>query len=347
LDWVGAFAGTIQNSLENRARMRDLGVAGMSKGRWLRTGILILGWLGCGGQSVSSPEPERVAQPTEVAAVSHGGTEAGVATEERGQPRVQPADFQYLGAFRLPGDGERPATFAYGANAATFNPDGDRNGRNDGFPGSLFIMGHDRMAYGELPNGNQIAEVDVPAPVVSKDPEALTQARFLQPFREAARGLFTEYDELPRVGMQYLNSSATGPKIHLAWGQHFHEDPADQGPTHAWIEPDLSHPNPRGAWHVGQESPYAVNGYLFEIPAEWADRHASGRCLATGRYRDGAWSGQGPALIAYRPWTNASGAPAAAEARLEATVLLKYANSRETEDVVTRSLRGYQHAVLW
>lgn len=31
--------------------------------------------------------------------------------------RVQPGDFEYLGAFRLPGGEQRPATFAYGGKA--------------------------------------------------------------------------------------------------------------------------------------------------------------------------------------------------------------------------------------
>jgi len=39
--------------------------------------------------------------------------------------RLQPDDFTYLGAFRLPTGGERPFTFEYGGSAITFNPDGD------------------------------------------------------------------------------------------------------------------------------------------------------------------------------------------------------------------------------
>ncbi|HNZ18133.1 MAG TPA: hypothetical protein PLB67_12865 [Candidatus Hydrogenedentes bacterium] len=259
---------------------------------------------------------------------------------------VDPADFAYLGAFRLPGDGERPETFGYGGNAMTFNPQGDPAGDNDGFPGSLFVMGHERLPYGELPNGNQIAEVSIPRPVAAKSPGALPQAAFIQPFRDAARGLFTEYCEIPRVGMALIADPATGPKLHLAWGQHFHEDAAAQGPTHAWLEPGLDNPNPQGAWHIGHQSLYSVNGYLFEIPREWADAHTGGRRLATGRYRDGGWSGQGPALFAYQPWTD-DGAPAAPGTRLKEIPLLLYRSSRDSEDVVNQALRGYQHADEW
>ena len=258
---------------------------------------------------------------------------------------VQPPDFSYLGAFRLPDDGDRPRTFAYGGNAMTFNPAGDATGEGDGFPGSLLVMGHDRMPYEELPDGNQVAEVSIPKPSVTKDPSQLPQASFVRPFHDIARGMFSEYDELPRVGMACVDHADTGSKLHIAWGQHFHEDEQDQAPTHAWLDVDGA--NARGPWYVGNESLYSVNGYLFEIPAAWAEAHVGGRCLATGRYRDGGWSGQGPALVAYRPWMDAKGTAAQAGTRLEPVVLLKYADSRTTEDTVAQSLRGYQHADEW
>lgn len=257
---------------------------------------------------------------------------------------IQPDNFEYLGAFRLPGGEDRPQTFAYGGGAMTCNPDGDPGGSADGFPGSLFIMGHVRLPYGELPDGNQIAEIAIPAPVRSKNPEALSQASFIQPFQDAARGLFTECSEIPRTAMEYLDTPETGPKIHLGWGQHIQED--SPGPTHAWIDPDLSAPHPQGSWFIGDYSPYSVNDYIFTIPREWALANSGGRLLATGRFKDGGWSGQGPALFAYRPWLD-DGSPATPNTHLDATVLLLYANSRDNEDVVNHSLKGYQHVDEW
>lgn len=263
-----------------------------------------------------------------------------------GMQLVQPNDFQYLGAFRLPGDFERPATFARGGNAMTFNPDGDPSDAADGFPGSLFITGHDRMPYGDLPNGNQFAEVTVPVPVISKNLDQLNQAAFIQEFRDVAQGLFVSYDEIPRIGIQYLSNPATGPKIHIAWGQHFQESPEDQIPTHAWISPNLSSPDPQGTWYIGNQSFYSVNGYMFEIPTSWADVHTYGRYLATGRFKDGGWSGMGPALFAYRSWIDENGTPAAPNTHLQETVLLLYENSRNTENI-ERTLQGYQHPDEW
>jgi hypothetical protein len=257
--------------------------------------------------------------------------------------RLYTSDFTYLGAFRLPGDGERPYTFAYGGNAMTFRPDGDPSGSADGFPGSLFVTGHDRLASGILPNGSQIAEISIPVPVVSKNLAELNQAMFIQGFHDAAQGLFPSLDEIPRIGMEYLYTPATGAKIHLTWGQHLQ----DEVPSHAWIDPNLAAPNPQGTWYIGNQYIESVNGYLFEVPASWADMFAGGRYLATGRYRDGGWSGQGPALFAYRPWIDEIGTPAPSGTRLSETVLLLYESSLNTDDVVSQSLNNYQHTDEW
>lgn len=258
--------------------------------------------------------------------------------------RVSPSDLEYLGAFRLPVGGERPLTFEYGGNAMTFRPGGDPGGPADGFPGSLFVTGHDRMPYGELPDGSRVAEIDIPAPVVSREIEALPAARLLQPFVDVTGGLFAGIDEIPRLGMQYLDRPETGPLVHLAWGEHL--PPLPGRPTHAWFRPDLSTPDPRGAWFLGGLSPFAVNGYMLEIPDDWASAHASGRVLGTGRYRDGGLAGMGPALFAYRPWLDAAGTPPAAGATLPATTLLLYASALDTERI-ERCLAGTQHADTW
>jgi hypothetical protein len=255
---------------------------------------------------------------------------------------LQPADFTYLGAFRLPGTDERPKTFAYGGNAMTFNPDGDPTGAADGFPGSLFVMGHDRIPYGDLPDGNQVAEVSIPAPFTGKNLEGLNSAEFLQNFQNIAANAFTELDEIPKVGMAYLNRKETGPLIHLTWGEHL--QPQDQA-SHAWFSPDLSHPYVQGYWFIGQQDLYSVNGYLFEIPENWANTHTEGRVLATGRMRDGGQGGMGPVILAYRPWLE-DGSPAPNGTHLEEVPLLLYEKSSNTEEF-TRCMTGYQHADEW
>ncbi|MCP5195531.1 MAG: hypothetical protein H6974_01850 [Gammaproteobacteria bacterium] len=254
--------------------------------------------------------------------------------------RLTANDFIYLGAFRLPGDDTPPRTFAYGGNAMTFNPDGDP-GNNDAYPGSLFVMGHDRIA-GELLNGNQIAEITIPEPVIARNLTDLPQARFIQGFHEALAGYFHEMDEIPKVGMAYLNHPATGPKIHLTWGQHLQPENV---PSQAWFNPTLATPNFQGVWFIGHQNLYSINGYLFEIPAAWADLYAQGRRLATGRMRDGGQGGMGPTLFAYRPWQDNGSAPPSGT-RLMETPLLLYENAYATDQIV-RAMNGYQHPDEW
>lgn len=292
---------------------------------WLLGALLTLTC--CGGDSTDEPE-------------APDGSD-GVPLTPSGE-LIQPSGISYLGAFRLPGGEDRPQSFAYGGNAMTFRPDGDPGG-GDVYPGSLFLTGHDRLAYGELPDGDQVAEISIPAPGASRAVEALPTAAFLQGFHEVTGGLFAGLDEIPRVGLLYL-SGPGGARLHLAWGQHLQEE---EVPSHACLQPTLASPSPRGPWFIGDQSAYSVNGYLLEIPETWAEAHASGRTIGTGRYRDGGWSGMGPALFAYVPWTDASGTLAAPRSRLAATTLLLYESSTASDDVVSRALRDYQHADEW
>ena len=149
---------------------------------------------------------------------------------------IQPADLTYLGVFRLPQGSGRPYTFEYGGAAMTFNPDGDISGSADGFPGSLFIMGHDRLPYGELPDGNQITEITIPQPFFG-DLNDLNTAEFIQDFADVLRGQFTPLEELPRAGMLYLDNALVGPQIHVSFGAHFQEDAAQQVASHGWFSP--------------------------------------------------------------------------------------------------------------
>ena len=236
---------------------------------------------------------------------------------------IDPLALQYLGAFALPTGGERPRTFEYGGNAMTVNPSGDPQGAQDGFPGSLFITGHDRLPYGDLPDGSLVAEVDIPAPSGVRDPGLLPRASFLQGFSDVTRGHFTRMEEIVRTGLLYLDHPATGPLLHIAWGQHIEPDPT--APTHGWFQPDLSDPEFAGEWFLDGQSWYSINDYLFEIPFAWAEAYTQGRVIAAGRFKDGGWSGMGPVLIAYRPWDQ-SGDPPADGAALEASVLLRYAD---------------------
>jgi len=248
--------------------------------------------------------------------------------------RLRPDDLVYKGAFRLPGpSGE--SDWAWSGDALAYHPGGDAKGPDDGYPGSLFGIGHDHQHH--------VSEISIPAPVVSKAKNLadLPTAKTLQPFADVRAGHFTDY-EIPRAGLTVLPPMGpqTAPKLYFCFGQHMHE--GFKGPTHCWCDLDLAKPNTAGPWRVGQWTEYVTAHYLFAIPTAWADAHTGGRCLATGRFRDGGQGGQGPALFAIGPWLD--GNPPAAGASLKAVPLLLYTDVTAEQQHI---LRHYHHADEW
>jgi hypothetical protein len=233
---------------------------------------------------------------------SDEGPESGSPAVPSGSPTqlIQPGDLVYLGAFRLP-EGSNGSSWEYSGYAMTYYPEGDANGADDGFPGSIFALGHDHQ--------QMVAEIGIPALVISTDKDAseLNVAATLQPFHDITGGKFG-YLEIPRAGLAYLpaQASQTGGKLYFTWGQHFQ---FERVPSHGWSELDLSAPQTAGLWYLGEGTNYALNDYLFEIPETRAAEHSPGLRLATGRFRDGTWSGLGPALFAIGPWTEGNPPP--------------------------------------
>ena len=244
---------------------------------------------------------------------------------------IAPEDLHYLGAFRLPVTGDEYG-WSYSGYAMTFYPGGDPGGPDDGFPGSLYVLGHD--------HAQTVAEISIPAPVISasKDPGQLHVANMLQPFQDITGGIFGEL-EIPRAGLAYLpplGSQTTG-KLYFCWGQHFQFEPE---PSHGWSELDLSAPNPVGPWHVAEYTNYITNDYLLEIPEAWAAAYTPGLRLATGRFRDGSWGGLGPALLALGPW-NEGNPPPSNSSLQQVTPLLLYGEPQpgNPEIIVTEDRR--------
>ena len=73
---------------------------------------------------------------------------------------IMPTNLEYRGAFKLPTTPSGTSTFTYVSGAMTFYPKGDPGGAKDGQPGSLFAAGHVSQ--------QNVAEVDIPKPVISK-----------------------------------------------------------------------------------------------------------------------------------------------------------------------------------
>ena len=248
-------------------------------------------------------------------------------------------DLTYIGAFRLP-DASGDSSWEYSGHALTYYPSGDPGGSDDGFPGSLYGVGHDHQLY--------VSEISIPEPVISKNLDDLNTATTLQPFQDITNGAVTEYLALPRLGLEYLppQGEQTSAKLHFSLGQHIQ----DFEPSHGWSEIDLSEPQTAGLWVFDGITNYASNDYIFEIPEEWANAISAGYRLASGRFREGVWGGGGPALFAYSPWQD--GNPPKKGSTLSAVKPLLLFGIQEPgmpDIIVDESMQmdGYQESDHW
>ncbi|MBN2345536.1 MAG: hypothetical protein JXO51_04035 [Candidatus Aminicenantes bacterium] len=249
--------------------------------------------------------------------------------------RLQPGDLQYRGAFRLP-EGSNGCDWSWSGEALAYHPGGDGGGPDDGFPGSLFGTGHNWLQW--------VSEISIPAPVVvaGGNLDGLPLASTLQPFADIRAGLFDWPLEIPRAGLACLpaQGSQTAGKLYCAWAQHMGE--GDTLPSHGWAGPDLDHPDTAGPWRIAGFWNYVTGDYLLAIPDSWADGHAGGRRLGTGRFRDGGQGAMGPSLLALAPWRD--GDPPAPGTTIEAQPLLLYDSVYEESPI---TLSGYHHSDEW
>jgi hypothetical protein len=252
--------------------------------------------------------------------------------------RLQPGDLTYLGAFRLPDPvpGSDVRSWAWGGFAMTYYPGGDPGGANDGYPGSIFGCGH-AWQY-------QVSEISIPTPVISasKNLNQLNTASTIQSFQNI---LGVGNLEMPRAGLAYLPAQPGQSSAKLYFSQGYHLMDEVQYLSHGWFELTLSNPQTKGMWRLdAPHASYNSNDYMFEIPASWAASNTPGKILATGRFRDGGWSGQGPALYAISPWTQ--GNPPANGASLDYVELLRYTSTEDFwED--THTMNDYHHSDEW
>ncbi|MCP4139856.1 MAG: hypothetical protein GY755_06125 [Chloroflexi bacterium] len=194
---------------------------------------------------------------------------------------IQPEDLLYLGAFRLP-DASGGSNWEYSGHGLTYYPQGDQAQNADDFVGSLFGFGHDQHL--------QVSEISIPLPVISKKMDDLNTATTIQPFTDISNGLFSpEKMSIPRAGIAYLDE-----RLYFNFGQHIQDFELSHGSA------SLNLTDAEGAYLFGNYTNYITNDYLFEIPPEWASA-LGGRSLASGRAREGFWSGRGPGLFAYNP----------------------------------------------
>ncbi|MDD1720338.1 MAG: hypothetical protein LUQ25_09785 [Methanoregulaceae archaeon] len=251
---------------------------------------------------------------------------------------IWPEDLRYIGAFRVPQGAGEEYGWNYGGGGLAYCPAGDSAGPDDGYPGSLFGVGHDTR--------NEVCEISIPVPKKSpeKVPSLLNTAGFLQPFTSITSGVFApSEDGAPlHMDLEYIpaRGSQKSPKIYIVWGEHMQ---FEQACSHAWSETVLSVPRTKGPWRIGNYPNFVTSDYLFSLPDAWADAHTGGLSLVTGRFRDGSLGGSGPALLAIGPWLE--GNPPQRGATLRKIVpLLMYEKGYEGS---RRVMAGFTNADEW
>ena len=191
--------------------------------------------------------------------------------------------------------------FGYGGWGVAYHPDGDRFGPDDGFPGSLYLVG--------FRPEQRVAELSIPRPVQTRDLNKVSVATVLQPFGDITGGLqrlLTGDSSEPYQigGMQVVQG-----RLHWTLFKYYnvagHDFPS-HGMSSLRID-DLA--SLQGLWHLGpmqtgdpQWHSYKHAGYITDIPEPAADRLFGGRNLMSGlQISTGlSHSSQGPALFAYR-----------------------------------------------
>ncbi len=232
---------------------------------------------------------------------------------------LDPSSIVYLGAFRLPEDWKTEREmFSYGGEAMAYCEEHS----------SLYVTGHNWYTY--------VAEISIPEPVISGSIEELNRAELHQPLTDIRNSLFDRWVlEIPRVGLEVVDE-----ELFFCWGAHYQED--QQFGTHGVTGLDLANPTADTVCLIGDNNNYATNDYMFRIPSEWADEYAKGCDLATGRFRDGGWSGMGPSLFAVCSEDIRS---ADMDAAVDALALIRYDDSYNGDEGA--KLSGYSHADSW
>ncbi|MDB5106462.1 MAG: hypothetical protein JWP91_4151 [Fibrobacteres bacterium] len=206
---------------------------------------------------------------------------------------ILPRDLQYQGAFKLStslAGSKYGLTYLIGA--MTFYPNGDAAGAADGFPGSMFIGGHSQE--------QMVAEISIPAPVNSKNIDALPVAQIISPFRRL--GSTSSPSGISVMDIEYMPAQGTQKtdKILATHGDAYLPPDGQK----SFVMADVNFANQTAPRSFLPDAAHCYNDYLFAVPSSWANRYAPGMLLAGGRHREGDLCGEGPALSVMAPWSN-------------------------------------------
>lgn len=197
-------------------------------------------------------------------------------------------DFDYQGAFRLPGGTHGGSQFGWGGKGLTFNANDPANPNDD----TLFIVGHDHE--------QMVAEVSIPEAIVSGNPNHLRTASVVQPFADVTDGLkSSQLEGKVKIGGLLVNDGE------LLWTAYeFYDADADARVSHGVSPLNLSGSgDARGMYRVGALNPGFTAGYMAHIPSEWQDEFGAPVLTgqSTGVLAIISRTSAGPALFGFDP----------------------------------------------
>lgn len=215
---------------------------------------------------------------------------------------VTPGNFEYLGGFRPPHFDRNQKPFSYGGWGITHRPDGDPDSPDDGFPGSLYVVGSQSHQF--------VAELKIPPPVVSRNKkiDELPVAEFLQHFGDITGGGRERLTAGSSEPFEIGGLQFTDNRLHWTLYKYYNVENIDY-PSHASSSPFTSRPLPEGLWHLGPSNTgqsvwhsYKHAGYIFEVPEQAAKAWFGGRNLISGlQIATGLnIASHGPAMYAYK-----------------------------------------------
>lgn len=213
-------------------------------------------------------------------------------------PLLTKESFTYVGGFRLPRTAVGGDDFSFAGAALAFNP------------------ATNTLYYGS--RRSNVAEVSIPAPMNTKDINAMNFSAYVQPFADPMEGHLTDIPVAALRGLAVLGGRLCGTAM------IYYDASNTQRFSHFCRSLSLSTPSFSGWSAVYQATRTGwVSGWLAPVPAEWqgtlGGTAVTGNCCVPIVSR----TSYGPAAFAFNP-------DAIGDAQVPATPLLYYPGEHPT-----------------
>jgi hypothetical protein len=206
------------------------------------------------------------------------GTAVAQSTNPSELPRLAFEDVQYVGAFRLPRDMSNDDSFSIGGETLAFNPAGP----------SLFVGS----------KAGRVAELSIPVPVASSNPDALPFATFIQPLTDPMEGRLSA---VATDGVALDGLMVHGNRLYGSVSVYYDAQNTQRMShfSHSLRLNEASFTGWSSVWQTDRTG--FVSGFMAKIPSEWrtllGGPAITGQCCVPIVSRT-SW---GPAAFAFDP----------------------------------------------